>query len=458
MDTTNGDETPIPTSQDSSVTTSVDTPNDTTTLKSHIESSSAADTSSKAIPNRWCRRCGVTETARWRGGPLGKSTLCNACGLRWKTRGCPTEGFNHMSYPPPDLPVDQCHPAKRRAITRTRNRNKHGHISKADDTSSEDESTTPAPQVEEHIASLSDFIPQDTFQHLLCQRKTFLKAGLYSKHYKQPLNGNKSTTKEKFSLPLPMLQGIWLMRKEKDFSLPPSIIEEHNLGILAPSYIHITSNIPLGGKGKNKHGIQEAPPCQCKRPAEGKMGCGEDCLNRMMFYECDPRTCASGDQCGNRRFQKKAFVKELEPFQTNQGRGWGLRTLVDIPKGQLITEYCGEIITQDMCDQRMRTTYKNKQNFYFLEYSPGLVIDAGIKGSQARFINHSCEPNCHIEKWSLRNEIFVGVFASRDISQGEELFYDYNFATFGGGQDQTCYCGSPQCRGTMGRKSRRDRT
>lgn len=82
-----------------------------------------------------------------------------------------------------------------------------------------------------------------------------------------------------------------------------------------------------------------------------------------------------------------------------QGRGWGLRTLVDIPKGQLITEYCGEIITQDMCDQRMRTTYKNKQNFYFLEYSPGLVIDAGIKGSQARFINHSCEPNCHIEKW-----------------------------------------------------------
>lgn len=95
-----------------------------------------------------------------------------------------------------------------------------------------------------------------------------------------------------------MLQGIWLMRKEKDFSLPPSIIEEHNLGILAPSYIHITSSkykmdilyklkyqhcisdIPLGGKGKNKHGIQEAPPCQCKRPAEGKMGCGEDCLNR----------------------------------------------------------------------------------------------------------------------------------------------------------------------------------
>lgn len=59
---------------------------------------------------------------------------------------------------------------------------------------------------------------------------------------------------------------------------------------------------------------------------------------------------------------------------------------------------------------------------------------------------------------SLRNEIFVGVFASRDISKDEELFYDYNFATFGGGQDQTCYCGSPQCRGTMGRKSRRDRT
>lgn len=82
-------------------------------------------------------------------------------------------------------------------------------------------------------------------QRLLCQRKSFLKAGMYSTHYKQPLNGKKkSTTKEKkkFSLPLPMHQGVWLLRKEKEFSLPPSIVEEHSLGILAPTYIQITSS------------------------------------------------------------------------------------------------------------------------------------------------------------------------------------------------------------------------
>lgn len=73
LDTAN-DETPIPTSQESSVSTPVETPNDTTPL---VEPS-ATDISVKEIsitpPNKWCRRCGVTETARWRGGPLGTST------------------------------------------------------------------------------------------------------------------------------------------------------------------------------------------------------------------------------------------------------------------------------------------------------------------------------------------------------------------------------------------------
>lgn len=73
LDTAN-DETPIPTSQESSVTTPVDTPNDTTPLVEPSTTDISVKEVSIVPPNKWCRRCGATETARWRGGPLGTST------------------------------------------------------------------------------------------------------------------------------------------------------------------------------------------------------------------------------------------------------------------------------------------------------------------------------------------------------------------------------------------------
>lgn len=58
------------------------------------------------------------------------------------------------------------------------------------------------------------------------------------------------------------------------------------------------------------------------------------------------------------------------------------------------------------------------------------MIDGGSYGSEARFINHSCDPNCHIEKWNVLGFWRIGIFASRDIHPGEELGYDYNFQSF----------------------------
>jgi SET domain-containing protein len=91
--------------------------------------------------------------------------------------------------------------------------------------------------------------------------------------------------------------------------------------------------------------------------------------------------------------------KGLIAYMQTNGRGWGLQTLTDIKAGQLITEYRGEIISQRLCEERLRTVYKDTNNFYFLDYQNGEVIDAAAKGSDARFVNHSCDPNCHIEKW-----------------------------------------------------------
>lgn len=98
--------------------------------------------------------------------------------------------------------------------------------------------------------------------------------------------------------------------------------------------------------------------------------------------------------------------------------------------------------------ERMGTIYKSNRNHYFLSYGSSEVIDGHVKGTAARYINHSCAPNCHIEKWYVDGEYRVGVFASRPIEKGEELSYDYNFESFG--TRQACRCGAAKCKGFIG--------
>lgn len=62
--------------------------------------------------------------------------------------------------------------------------------------------------------------------------------------------------------------------------------------------------------------------------------------------------------------------------------------------------------------------------------SGGEVIDATRMGGFARFINHSCEPNCGVEKWDVNGEERCGIFARRDIHTGEEVTFDYKFESF----------------------------
>ncbi|CAJ0887015.1 4076_t:CDS:2, partial [Entrophospora sp. SA101] len=146
-----------------------------------------------------------------------------------------------------------------------------------------------------------------------------------------------------------------------------------------------------------------------------------------MCYECSPKHCILGDKCSNQRFQRKECVKVLRVFETH-GKGFGLKTLNFIRKGQLILEYRGEVITQDMAKERIEGVYKNKIHSYFLEYEKGEVLDGTERGTDARRA-----PN---------GELFVGVFASVNVPAGTELTYDYNFSTFAGAEALQCHCGS----------------
>lgn len=77
------------------------------------------------------------------------------------------------------------------------------------------------------------------------------------------------------------------------------------------------------------------------------------------------------------------------------------------------------------------------------------VIDACRRGNKARFINHSCEPNCETQKWVVKGELKIGFFATRAIPAGSEVQFDYNFERYGD-KPTKCHCGAATCRGFIG--------
>ena len=87
-----------------------------------------------------------------------------------------------------------------------------------------------------------------------------------------------------------------------------------------------------------------------------------------------------------------------------------------------------------------------------MDFDQQMILDA-TRGSIARFINHSCEPNCRMIKWTVGNKPRVALFAGdKGIMTGEELTYDYNFDPYSVKNVQECRCGSANCRGVLGPK------
>ncbi|GAA5872350.1 hypothetical protein JCM8547_000904 [Rhodosporidiobolus lusitaniae] len=179
-----------------------------------------------------------------------------------------------------------------------------------------------------------------------------------------------------------------------------------------------------------------AAVCQCVPPSDpDEMGCGSDCINRMMQYCCEPKLCPCGEQCSNVPLNRREGIPEgkegLKVIWTGK-RGFGLKTMVPIKKGQFVIEYRGEIITRDESYRRVLTTYAGKPSYYFLDYDGFEVIDAGQRGNASRFINHSCGPNLGVVRWRLATveEYQMGIFALHDIPAGTELTYDYGWQDF----------------------------
>lgn len=130
--------------------------------------------------------------------------------------------------------------------------------------------------------------------------------------------------------------------------------------------------------------------------------------------------------------------------------GLGLFTTRLIPAHTRIIEYCGELIGQLVADQR-EVIYSRlplyQHDCYLFRLAEDLIIDATLKANMARFINHSCEPNCESRIEGGRRQI--AIYAIRDILEGEELAYDYKFSREVGEDPVPCFCGADKCRRYM---------
>lgn len=131
-----------------------------------------------------------------------------------------------------------------------------------------------------------------------------------------------------------------------------------------------------------------------------------------------------------------------------QGRGgFAIRP---IKRGTRIIEYVGQRISHDEADKRYDDGGMGRHHTFLFSIDSKTVIDAAVDGNEARFINHSCAPNC--EAIDERKRIYIE--AIRDIAPGEELVYDYAYERDGTEDEEwerlyLCKCGAPNCRGTI---------
>ena len=130
--------------------------------------------------------------------------------------------------------------------------------------------------------------------------------------------------------------------------------------------------------------------------------------------------------------------------------GKGVFAVQDIAEGETIIEYVGEVIDWQQAQDRHPHDPSQPNHTFYFQVADERVIDATHKGNSARWINHSCAPNCYTDEIDGR----VYIVALRNIAADEELNYDYGLMveeryTAKLKAEYACYCGAADCRGTM---------
>lgn len=131
--------------------------------------------------------------------------------------------------------------------------------------------------------------------------------------------------------------------------------------------------------------------------------------------------------------------------------GRGVFATIKIRKGTVILEYKGQRVSWDEALERPDSDPDDSAHTFLFEIEDGRVIDARVRGNAARWINHSCDPNCRTFE-DEKGRVFIE--AKRKIQKGEELSYDYRLTVEGRltkreRAQYACRCGAGKCRGTL---------
>ncbi|KAL7745171.1 hypothetical protein ACLKA6_008224 [Drosophila palustris] len=191
--------------------------------------------------------------------------------------------------------------------------------------------------------------------------------------------------------------------------------------------------------------------CDCfltgDEEAMGHLCCGARCINRMLMIECGP-LCTNGARCTNKRFQQHQCWP-CRVFRTAK-KGCGITAELQIPSGEFIMEYVGEVIDSEEFERRQHLYSRDRnRHYYFMALRGEAIIDATAKGNISRYINHSCDPNAETQKWTVNGELRIGFFSLKTINPGEEITFDYQYQRYGR-DAQRCYCEASNCRGWIG--------
>ncbi|CAN5263100.1 SET domain-containing protein-lysine N-methyltransferase [soil metagenome] len=150
-------------------------------------------------------------------------------------------------------------------------------------------------------------------------------------------------------------------------------------------------------------------------------------------------------------------TKSTLPFDIHESpmQGSGAFATRPIPSGIRLIEYAGQRLTPAEADARYPDVEGERHHTFLFAIDDDVVIDAAFAGNEARFINHSCDPNCD----AVIEDGRIWIETIRGVAVGEELAYDYAYVleerhSPAAKRRFPCHCGATNCRGTILAKKR----
>ncbi|XP_026176870.1 histone-lysine N-methyltransferase SETD1B-like [Mastacembelus armatus] len=148
------------------------------------------------------------------------------------------------------------------------------------------------------------------------------------------------------------------------------------------------------------------------------------------------------------KFNQLKFRKKRIRFSRSHIHEWGLFAMEPIAADEMVIEYVGQIIRQVIADMReQRYEEEGIGSSYLFRVDQDTIIDATKCGNLARFINHSCNPNCYAKIITVESQKKIVIYSRQPININEEITYDYKFPI-----EETkipCLCGADSCRGSL---------